>query len=373
MKLLLEATEFVESLTQDVQMAKSSVYAQTLSFEADAGGNCLADLFFSHSGIERHLIIDSYTQHIINDRYLFSPSALFDRELQSEARGTRQLIDKLRSSGVGVKWVNPMGLGMRKISARNHKKIIGVDHTAAYIGGINFSQHNFDWHDLMIRFDEPEIVEFLKDDFFQTWKGNNQGVVREFSDVTISLLDGSQSELYSEPVLELLRSAKKSIFVESPYLSAPYYNVLGEMSKKGVMVTVLAPASNNWGLYDAYTRWEVERNQLQLRYYPNRMSHLKAILVDEKSLVVGSSNFDFFSYHLHQELMAIIREPAIVADFLRRVAKPDLAVSIAPDKAFDWNHSNRAKRLLGALFEGMHFLNKGRTSGDAIKFLEVGK
>jgi cardiolipin synthase len=55
------------------------------------------------------------------------------------------------------------------------------------------------------------------------------------------------------------------------------------------------------------------------------MSHLKAMLIDGEYLIAGSSNFDYLSYRIHQELLAVITNPAIVADFSRRVMAPDLA------------------------------------------------
>ena len=49
------------------------------------------------------------------------------------------------------------------------------------------------------------------------------------------------------------------------------------------------------------------------------MSHLKAMLIDGETLIAGSSNFDYLSYRIHQELLAVITEPELVADFIRRV------------------------------------------------------
>ena len=55
------------------------------------------------------------------------------------------------------------------------------------------------------------------------------------------------------------------------------------------------------------------------------MSHLKAMLIDNQVLIAGSSNFDYLSYRIHQELIAVITNAAVVSDFRRRVMLPDLA------------------------------------------------
>jgi phosphatidylserine/phosphatidylglycerophosphate/cardiolipin synthase-like enzyme len=67
-----------------------------------------------------------------------------------------------------------------------------------------------------------------------------------------------------------------------------------------------------------------------VRLYDGRMSHIKAMLVDDEALVVGSSNFDYLSFHTHQEMIAIVRNPEVVAQYRRDVLEPDLAQSVAP-------------------------------------------
>lgn len=60
-------------------------------------------------------------------------------------------------------------------AAKNHKKLIVIDDRLTYIGGINFSEHNFAWHDLMIRFDDRAIAKFFTTDFLDTWSGRERG------------------------------------------------------------------------------------------------------------------------------------------------------------------------------------------------------
>jgi len=55
------------------------------------------------------------------------------------------------------------------------------------------------------------------------------------------------------------------------------------------------------------------------------------MLIDDQYLVAGSSNFDYLSYRIHQELIAVLTVPDIIADFRERVMVPDLAKSVAVD------------------------------------------
>ena len=57
------------------------------------------------------------------------------------------------------------------------------------------------------------------------------------------------------------------------------------------------------------------------------MCHLKAMLIDRRALVVGSSNFDFVSYYLQPEIVMIIRDVAMIEAFEEMILKVDLAAS----------------------------------------------
>jgi phosphatidylserine/phosphatidylglycerophosphate/cardiolipin synthase-like enzyme len=76
----------------------------------------------------------------------------------------------------------------------------------------------------------------------------------------------------------------------------------------------------------AFVRREAERWGHDLRIYPDRMIHMKALLIDDEALVAGSSNFDLLSYYgLLNEVMAVSRDPALIAQFRERVLLPGLA------------------------------------------------
>jgi cardiolipin synthase len=58
------------------------------------------------------------------------------------------------------------------------------------------------------------------------------------------------------------------------------------------------------------------------------MTHMKAILIDGEKLVLGSSNFDFVSYHTEEEHLAIVEDSALIRDFEARVLEPALASAV---------------------------------------------
>ena len=60
-----------------------------------------------------------------------------------------------------VKYGNPFGFSPRGWLTRNHKKLIVIDDRITYIGGINFSEHNAAWHDMMLRIDDVAVGRFF--------------------------------------------------------------------------------------------------------------------------------------------------------------------------------------------------------------------
>ncbi len=325
--LFVGADEFWRSFKEDTENSDNYVYIQTLSFEGDEVGKMVSDHLLSLRPRDIRVLVDTYTKYIISDRFYYRPNNFFDKDLRLERKETIKMIDNLNQSGIKVKYTNPVGPMLIKFPARNHKKMVLIDDRISYIGGINFSDHNFQWHDFMIRIDDKGITEFLKSDFLTTWEGRNLSSEREFEDIRIYLCDGHSNSKSFQIIFDLIEGAKESIFIESAYASFPFYEKLHCAKKRGVEITIIAPNKNNRKNMQRYTLWEAERSGFNLWLYQPNMTHVKAMLIDEKILIVGSTNFDYVSYSVEQELFAIIREPNIIGEFKDRIIKSDLQKS----------------------------------------------
>lgn len=330
-KLLVGSQEFWPQLQSDIEAARKSICVQTLSFEADEAGTGLSEAIRASGAADRRIIVDRFTRHFISDRWVFSPRNRLNKVHRSEVVGTREMFGQNGEAGVKVKWVNPFGFLYYKASVRNHKKMILIDERIAYIGGINFSDHNFEWHDMMIRIDDPEVAQFMQADFDNTWKGRDIYSRGAFDGIVIRLIDGNTNEQTFSEVFDMIDSANESIFIESPYLSWPFWDYLRSAVERGVGVTILMPADNNRSWVQRYTTWEAARSGIKLRYYTPKMTHLKSMLIDERLLIVGSSNFDYYSYRTQQEVVAAVTDEELVSEFIERVRDVDLAQSRAVD------------------------------------------
>jgi len=328
-ELLVDFKEFWPKLRADLQMARQSVLIQTFAFEGDSVGQDLAEELLNSPAERKQILADSFTRVVLSDRFRFWPANLLDEGLKREARDTASMIVRLQAAGMKLKYTNPYGVGPRKLLSRNHKKLIVIGEDIAYVGGINFSEHNADWHDMMFRIEDRDAVAFLRQDFRETWQGRDAHHHGKFDGLEILSADGRNNRASFQRVVDLIDKAGRSIFVQSPYITFPFYERLRAATRRGVAVTIITPAENNWRLFANYARLESARSEIDLRLFKGGMSHLKAMLIDDEYLIAGSSNFDYLSYRLYQEIIAIFTNHQLIDDFRERVMLPDSAYATA--------------------------------------------
>jgi cardiolipin synthase A/B len=323
-KLLVDSDEFWAHLREDLSASKHTICIQTFSLEGDRVGTALSNQILGLTSVTTKILVDSFGKWVINDKYVFMPPHLLNPDLRREYASTTELIEGFLQHGIQVRFTNPVGFLFTKFIPRNHKKLIVIDDKISYVGGINFTEHNFSWHDLMLRIEDRDIAEALSRDFLSTWDNRNVSNSKRFKDIQIHTLDGYSNARVLNEILKLIEGAQNQIFIESPYLSFPFSDSLKIARDRGVPVTVIAPAANNWAIIKEYLIGEAAKYDFELRLYSKGMTHLKAILIDDQYLVLGSSNFDYLSYKLHQEIVIVITDRDVISSFVDRVIHEDL-------------------------------------------------
>ncbi|HWA61486.1 MAG TPA: phosphatidylserine/phosphatidylglycerophosphate/cardiolipin synthase family protein [Caulobacteraceae bacterium] len=344
-ELLVGAGAFWRRAAADLAGARRRVLVQAMTFEGDAAGKMAAADIAASPARDRRLLVDDYSRHMISDRFVHAPSALLDRAFRAEVRDTHALFAALVRAGVGVRITNPVGPLFVRYPARNHKKLIVVD-DAAYLGGVNFSDHNFAWHDFMLRIEDTAFADACADDFDATWAGRPVASHREMGDLTLISMDGRQNLRSFEAVMALVEGAQRRITVISPYLTFPMTDALRAAAGRGVAVELITPRDNNKAMVRDYLLAEAADAGFQVRLLPG-MSHLKGLVIDDEALIVGSSNFDFVSLGAEEEIVVVARNPDLVAEFRRLVVGPALAEAL-PDGAYavDRAAARKAERTL---------------------------
>lgn len=323
MTLLVGATAFWARARADIAAAKRRVLVQAMSFEGDAAGLAVAAAIGECGAADRRVLVDDYTRVNLNDRSVRSRAARRDTALMAEVAATDRMFRGLVAGGASVRVTNPIGRWGANYPARNHKKLLVAD-DVAYLGGVNFSDHNFLWPDLMLRLEGREAADFLTGDFEATFAARAVPGCWQGEGLTLTSLDGRSNAAGFAPLLRLIAGAAREITVISPYLSFPFTDALAGAARLGIRVRLITPWANNKATLRNSLLHAAARGGFEVVLLP-AMSHLKAILVDDAALVVGSSNFDFVSLAAEEELLAVVTDAAVIADFRARVLAPALA------------------------------------------------
>lgn len=330
-ELLVGSGPFWERASADIAAARSRVFIQAMTFEADGAGSAVAAAVEASRAVDRRVLVDDYSRHVINDRFLVLPQNRLEPGLHVEARATRAMFAGLVSNGIGVRVTNPIRGNVARYGIRNHKKLIVAD-DVAYIGGFNFSDHNFAWHDLMLRIEDPQAAAFLASDFEATWNGPIVARQAAIGGLRLYALGGRDNAASFADLFAAIAGARERIELVSAYPTFPFLEALGEAVARGISVEIFTPLPNNKPMVRDYLVDRAPRLGITLRLLPE-MTHLKGMLIDGRTLALGSTNFDFASFHGAEEYLAILDDPGLIEAFRREVLAPARA-SALPDGCY---------------------------------------
>lgn len=298
---LLQTPEFVTELRRKLDEARDRIDVQLMTFDGDESGQDIADRLLAASarGVKVRLLVDCFVLRFVSDQPVGRP------EVAEEAEATLAMYQRLRDAGIELRFTHPHGPGYLFSLARNHKKLFVIDGDV-YLGGINVSDHNFAWHDFMIRIDDERIRHAVIEDFEFTLGGGRRSV----NDVVIT--NAEVGRVFNELVL----GAKHSVVLASPY--AIDVGLIGVMRRsKAASKRVLATRRSNFLVYrrmSPYLKWRLRRTGTSLAAYRN-FSHSKFLLVDDDKLLIGSSNFGRHSFWCNEEICLLITDRDFIDEF----------------------------------------------------------
>jgi len=342
-RVFVGAEAFIDALRADVAGCKRSLRVQFSTFEGDAAGQAFATLLLDRvaAGVEVQVILDGYSEIITDDVY---PFAIRGRGVLAAGKRHRaELLARLEASGVPIRRVNPPGRFARYLPYRDHKKMVIVDDRLAYVGGINVSDHNYAWHDFMVRVEGP-VVNDVVGDFTSTWAGETVALTERRDDRDFVLNQCAGRPTILDATLDLIAAARERIVMESPYLCGDHIETaLLDAANRGVRVVLVTPQQPN----HLHNRVWVRKLRRRLRHanievlgYPGSdgMTHAKLLIVDDAVATFGSLNSQELEALTQKELNVFTRDPDLVAE-LSALATADAAASRPvprPRSAFGW-------------------------------------
>lgn len=297
--------EFPRDLYQKIAQAQKRIYVQFMTFEGDSAGWQLAQKLIAAKkrGIDVKVVIDYYTNFFVSTRYYRFKS------VRAEAQQTQEMIKMMRDAGIEVYRTRPYGPFNIFFASRNHKKLVIID-DYGYLGGFNISDHNYAWHDMMIRFEEPAILKTLLKDYEATLAGKRVNINENY---IIS------NEVITERFNKLIRGAKKEIIISSPYFISK--DIIDLAKQKKITIKFLTVKKNNYQIanlmskiiYPLFVKYNIEI------YFYEKFSHAKFIIVDREKVLLGSSNFCINNLPYEQEIGVYIEDKKFAEEIYNKL------------------------------------------------------
>ncbi len=239
---------------------------------------------------------------------------------------------------IGVKWHNMLPLtvkfsGYNRPDLRNHRKIVVIDNTDAYIGSLNLIDKTYHRKDdisyieLVAHFQGPTVNEAAAV-FASDWYCESGEILKDFMTNSIPSAKGAQIAqiIPSGPgypyennlkfFVSLIQSAEKSVTITNPYLvpDESLLNALLSASLRGVKISILnSEAMDQWMVGHAQRSYyeELIRAGVMISLYKKpQLVHEKFIAVDDEVAIIGSSNLDIRSFELNHECTIAVYDPA---------------------------------------------------------------
>lgn len=299
-EIFTSGNEKFSSLMRDLQSASKSILLQYYIFNDDIIGTQIADILINKArqGLDVKVLYD----HVGS----FSASNAFFKHM--------------RKNGVQVKPFFRVSFPQlaNRINWRNHRKLVIIDNNIGYLGGMNIADRyaadkpgKEAWRDTHFRI-QGEILPQLTASFALDWNFLLKQPV-EFpldppafipeSTLPMQFISSSPTEQWDNISLTFLKaiaSAKKSIYIQTPYFlpTDALLHALEAAALSLVDVRIMIPAKPDSKLIRHASFSYISqciRAGIKVYLYTPGMLHAKTIIIDDDFVSAGSANFDFRS------------------------------------------------------------------------------
>jgi cardiolipin synthase A/B len=321
LKILNNGDKTVKTIFQAIENARQHIHLEYYIIENDEVGNQLKELLIRKSlqGVEVRIIIDDVGSWGLSKRFI--------RELRNAGIDVQSFME------VRFPRLTP------RVNYRNHRKIAIIDGEIGFTGGINFADRYLKglkkigpWRDTHLQI-EGDAVACLQVIFAADWffvKNENLVGSKYFKPLTdlpgtavqISASGpDSDWESISQAFFAAITSARKDVFIVTPYLMPPpsILNALKVAALGGINVQILMPEFSDshipqWGSFSFVE--ELLEAGVRIFFYQKGFIHSKLMMVDGIFSSVGTTNLDFRSLETNFEINTFIFD----ASFTRQLS-----------------------------------------------------
>jgi cardiolipin synthase A/B len=215
---------------------------------------------------------------------------------------------------------------LRGINRRNHKKVVVIDHSIAFVGSHNIHLQALQWRETSVRIKDSRVIEDLAQILEWSWQKS-----APFKQRALSLI--KKPELRSKKVYFSLQTKNRRYFLKSlqrrlgqaqtqikvstPYFAPPAKIVrcMCQAARRGVAVEIILPARTDVFLFPIVSRTLYKAllsAGVKIYEHQGPLLHAKQVMVDQW-ITVGSSNMNPRSFFRDLEVEYRISESANIA------------------------------------------------------------
>jgi cardiolipin synthase A/B len=366
--LLKNGTEYFPALLEAIASAHEEIHLECYIFAADVTGLRIAGALQDAAarGVKVHVLVDGW-----GAKNFLSP----------------YLIDSLKSSGVEfAKYrpeVAPWQFRTRRLR-RLHRKLVCIDSSIAFVGGINIiDDMNTPGHvppriDFAVRIEGP-VVPFVVETMRYVWTLIQFAQMKEAGDRLFQLPPpppgrraGDQTAKLvirdnlrnrreiEQAYLTAIHNARSEILIANAYFlpGVRFRRALVAAAERGVHVTLLLQGRVEYVLLHYASRalyGQLLSAGVEIQEHHKSFLHAKVAVIDRRWATVGSSNIDPFSLLMSREANIVVRN-AQFAEELRREVREIIASGAQKLVHSDWrNRSTVHKAAVWAAYGFVRF------------------
>lgn len=347
-QLLPDTHESLDVLEEMIDSAEDFIHIEFYIWRHDEAGRRIQERLIDKAtkGVEVRMLYDGFGSFLMGRRYL--------KTIQSAGVETAAFTPGLRLWPIDT------------LHLRNHRKLVVVDGTAGFTGGMNIGNEYLyatksygQWRDTQAMIRGPAVLQ-LQQVFVQDWNYatgtalTNDRYYPEPNHVGTAACqvvpDGPDNDVdvYYCLIVAALGLAQKEVLVSTPYFIPPdgLAVAMQTAARRGVRVKLIVADRGNflWTKMAGRSYFnELLLAGVEILEYQDGLYHPKTLVVDGQWSLVGTPNCDYRSLFLNFEV-AVACFDRHIAEQIERQFESDakLAKKITLD---EWRERSLLKRL----------------------------
>ena len=352
-EVLLNGDQIFPSMLQAIRNARTSITFETYIYWSGTIGHEFSEALAerARAGVKVHVMLD------------FIGSIKMDDDSMKS----------MRDAGVQLqRYHKPAWWKLARLNNRTHRKLLIVDGVVGFTGGVGIAdqwrgnaQDEDHWRDTHFRVEGP-VVGQMQAVFTDNWT-KATGVVLDGPDYfpPLSAKGDIPAQMFSSSptggsasmhlmYLMAITAARQSILLSASYFVPDELAIkaLVAAAKRGVDVRIITPGKeidSDVVRVASRERWgPLLEAGIKIAEYQPTMYHVKALIVDDMMVSVGSTNFDNRSFSINDEANLNLLDPAFAR--AQRAVFEDDWKRARPITLQAWQNRSWTEKVSGEIF-----------------------